>query len=190
MDNTPNYNLGGFGGDDGLWIFALLILLFGGGGFGFGNNGIGQQDLQRAIDLNSIQEGQAQIMSDIQRTNYETIATVKDAQYNNLSEIRDNGMSIANASAMAQKCCCDIEQKLLENRYLNAQNTAEINANTTAQTQKVLDALAQNKIEALQSKINALELQNAVAGVVRYPTAITYNGGISPFCSCGNPCCN
>ena len=78
MDNTPNYNFGGFGGDDGLWIFALLILLFGGGGFGFGNNNIGQQDLQRAIDLNSIQEGQAQIMSDIQRTNYEKIERVKD----------------------------------------------------------------------------------------------------------------
>ena len=187
MDNTPNYNVG-FGDDNGLWIFALLILLFGGGGFGFGNNGIGQQDLQRAIDLNSIQEGQAQIMSDIQRTNYETIATVKDAQYNNLSEIRDNGAAIANASAVAQTCCCEIKQAIMENRYLDAQNTAAINANTTAQTQKVLDALAQNKIEALQNKVNALELQNAVAGVVRYPTAITYNGGVSPFCGTG--CCN
>jgi hypothetical protein len=65
-------------------------------------------------------------------------------------------------------------------------NTAAINANTTAQTQKILDAICQNKIEAMQSKINALELQNAVAGVVRYPNGMTYNAGMSPFCGgCG-----
>ncbi len=65
-------------------------------------------------------------------------------------------------------------------------NTAAINANTTAQTQKILDALAQNKIDALQNKVNQLELQNAVAGVVRYPNQTTYCSGANPFgCGCG-----
>jgi hypothetical protein len=54
------------------------------------------------------------------------------------------------------------------------------------------DLLAQNKIEALQGKVNQLELQNAMCGVVRYPNAMTFNAGNSPFCggnSCGNFYC-
>lgn len=47
------------------------------------------------------------------------------------------------------------------------------------------EALAQNKIEALQSKINSLELAQATSGVVRYPSATTYTAGMSPFCNCG-----
>lgn len=70
--------------------------------------------------------------------------------------------------------------------YNGAINTASINANTTAQVQKVLDLLSANRITDMQNQINALQLQNAVSGVVRYPNAITYNGGVSPFCSgCG-----
>ena len=45
--------------------------------------------------------------------------------------------------------------------------------------------MAQSKIEELQAKVSALELQNAVAGVVRYPNQLTYNAGNSPFCGCG-----
>ena len=68
--------------------------------------------------------------------------------------------------------------------YNNAMNTASINATTTAQTQKILDAITTNRIDELQNKVNALELQNAVAGVVRYPNALTYSAGASPFCNC------
>lgn len=46
-------------------------------------------------------------------------------------------------------------------------NTAAINANTTAQTQKILDAIQQNKVEALQGRVNQLELDRAMCGVVR-----------------------
>ena len=70
-------------------------------------------------------------------------------------------------------------------KHLLDMNTAAINATTTAQTQKILDAISQNKIEALQGKVNQLELQNAMANVVRYPNAYTYNAGSGPFCNCG-----
>ena len=78
-----------------------------------------------------------------------------------------------------------INAGIAQNRYESALNTASINANTTAQTQRILDALAQDKIEALQNQINALQLQNAVAGVVRYPMSSTYSSGCNPFCNCG-----
>lgn len=70
--------------------------------------------------------------------------------------------------------------------YNGAINTASINANTTAQVQKVLDAISTNKISDLQAQISALQLQNAMGSVVKYPTAQTYTAGYGPFCNgCG-----
>ena len=41
-------------------------------------------------------------------------------------------------------------------------------------------------VDAVQNQINALQLQNAVAGVVRYPMSTTYTSGCNPFCGgCG-----
>lgn len=62
--------------------------------------------------------------------------------------------------------------------------TAEINANTTAQTQRILDAITINRMDDMQNRINQLELQNALAGVIRYPNGFTYNAGNNPFCGC------
>lgn len=73
--------------------------------------------------------------------------------------------------------------------YNQALNTAAINANVTAQTQKVLDAISGNRMADMQQQINQLQLQNAVSGVVRYPNASTYYAGTNPFCNCGSPCC-
>lgn len=73
------------------------------------------------------------------------------------------------------------------NPYMNnnqAMNTAAINQNTTAQTQKILDAIQGNRMADMQNQINQLQLQNAVAGVVRYPMSTAYNAGYNPFCGC------
>ena len=64
--------------------------------------------------------------------------------------------------------------------YNGAINTAAINANTTAQVQKVLDAIMGNRMADMQSQINALQLQNATANVLRFPNAWTFNGGVFP----------
>ena len=89
---------------------------------------------------------------------------------------------------LIQQTAANTDAAIAQNRYDAAMNTASINANTTAQTQRILDAIAQNKIEALQGKVNQLELQQAVAGVVRYPMQSTYCSGVNPFggCGCGN----
>ena len=91
--------------------------------------------------------------------------------------------------ANQNQCCCSTLRAIDGVNYANAQNTAAINANTTAAVQKVLDAISANKVEALQGRINQLELNNAVAGVVRYPMATTYTSGVSPFCNCNSCGC-
>ena len=62
---------------------------------------------------------------------------------------------------------------------------AATNANITAQIQSVKDMIAQDKIEALQNQVNALQLAQATSNVLRYPNSWTYNAGMSPFCGCG-----
>ena len=79
----------------------------------------------------------------------------------------------------------NVNSNIAQNRFDGAMNTAAINAVTTAQTQKILDAIAQNKIETLQNKVSYLETQNMLSGVVKYPMSMTYGAGPSPFCGCG-----
>lgn len=55
--------------------------------------------------------------------------------------------------------------------------------------EKTRALITQNKMEALQGRINQLELQAAMCGVVRYPNQMAYNAGTSPFCNCGTGCC-
>ena len=79
-----------------------------------------------------------------------------------------------------QSCCCDILRNIDSVNYNGAINTAAINANTTAQIQKVLDAIMGNRMADMQSQINALQLQAATSNVLRFPNAWTYAGGVFP----------
>ena len=81
-----------------------------------------------------------------------------------------------------------INANIAQNRYDAAMNTAAINANTSAQTQKILDKLNESEKNALQNRVNQLELAQAMAGVVKYPMNMAYNAGTSPFCNCNSGC--
>lgn len=201
----------GFGGGGFIWAFLIFALLMGNGGFGFGgNNGNSnaiQADVNRGFDNQNLQAQTRDILTAVNNGTAQSVAASNQVFHdlsNNLSDkyselARDvagvNG-SIAQAIANQNECCCSqkmliaetgagINANLAQNRFDAAMNTAAINATTTAQTQKILDAISQNKIEALQGKINQLELQNAMSGVVRYPLQTTYGAGPSPFCNCG-----
>ena len=94
--------------------------------------------------------------------------------------------SIQNVIANQNQCCCNTLRAIDSVKFENAQNTAAINAVSTANAQKILDAISQNKIDAMQNRINQLELAQATAGVVKYPTEFAYSAGASPFCGgCG-----
>lgn len=186
----------GFGNGNSAWVLILLFAMifgWGNGGFGNNNNGLAETDLNL---LNAIQNGQRDIISDVQRTAYENMSTTKDSAYNNLSEIRDvqasvatNGSNVINnltaLQANMQNCCCTTQRAIDGVNYNLATESAAIQANNTENTQKILDALSTNRMADMQNQINALQLQNAVSGVVRYPMASTYSSGSNPFCGCG-----
>jgi hypothetical protein len=90
---------------------------------------------------------------------------------------------------LIQGVAADTNANIAQSRYDAAMNTAAINANTTAQTQKILDAITGNRMADMQQQINALELQNQLASVVRYPNNTFYAVPSPCFntgCGCGN----
>lgn len=77
----------------------------------------------------------------------------------------------------------NVNAGIAQARYENAMNTASINQTTNAGVQKIIDAITGNRMADMQNQIDALQLQNALNGVVRYPNGWTYNAGNNPFCS-------
>lgn len=202
-----NDGLGGMG----IWAFLIFALLFGGNGaFGWGNgngfaNAIGYENLatsnevQRGFDNQNSMANQREILAAVNDASARGIATTNQVYHDVVGYVGDKynelqrdvaGLAVGQGAMMAkeQECCCNTLRAIDGVNYNQALNTAAINANTVEQTQKILDAIAQNKIESLQSKIQSLELAQAMNGVVRYPNGWTYNAGTSPFCNCGCGC--
>lgn len=198
----------GFGGM-GIWAFMIFALLFGGNGFGWGGNGfanaIGYENLatsnevQRGFDNQNAMANQREILSAVTSGTAQSVAATNQVFHDLVGYVGDKyselqrdvaGLAVGQSALMAkeQECCCATLRAIDGVNYNNALNTAAINAKTTEQTQKILDAIAQDKIEALQSKVQSLELAQAMSGVVRYPNGWTYNAGTSPFCNCGCGC--
>lgn len=193
----------------------ILMGMFNGGwgnGNGFAN-AIGYENLatsnevQRGFDnqnsmanereiLSAVNAGTAQAVAATNQTFHDTVSVLSDKYSELQRDVANLAVGQANALANQNQCCCetrmDIQQAaantntaIQQNRYEAALNTASINQTTTEQTQKILDAIQGNRIADLQNQVNALQLQNAVAGVVRYPNASTYYAGTNPFCNCG-----
>lgn len=184
-------------------IFALLILANGGL---WGNNGYQpqyatQDFVQNGFNFNDLQDQNRDIMNSITNGTAQSVAATNQAKYDNINVAKDIQSALAaqigdvkmlqqQAFANQTECCCNTLRAIDGVNYNQALNTAAINANVTAQTQKVLDAISGNRMADMQQQINQLQLQNAVSGVVRYPNASTYYAGTNPFCNCGSPCCS
>ena len=183
---------GGAGGG-GMWIFALLILLLiGGGGFFGGNKGVypagepvTEAGLCNAMNFNNLENSVGRLNDNLTNTYIGLQNGMCQMGYETLKNFGTTQNQIA-------QCCCETQRAIDDVNYNGAINTAAINANTTAQTQKVLDAIQQNKIDSLQAQVNQLQLQSAMCGVVRYPNATTYTAGMNPYWnqSCCNTSCN
>ena len=191
---TPVMPVGG-GGDSFMWIFGLLILLglFNGGGFGGGNNSVNalNADMQRGFDTQNLQAQTRDILGAVTSGTAQTIAASTQNAANAITAIKDGNAALIREfgnvetaltalGGKQQECCCEILRSVDSVNYNGAINTAAINANTTAQTQKILDAIMGNRMADMQSQINALQLQAATANVLRYPNSWTYNGGVFP----------
>lgn len=169
----------GFGGS-WLWIIVLFLFMWGNGGWGNRENMATSADVQRATDFAALERQNNETVAAVRQAAYDNMAFTKDGNYNTLSELRDIQSSIAANAANQQNCCCTT-QRAIDGVNFNAANySAAIQANDTANTQKVLDAICNMRSEWKESKIaeqgariQALETQQfigaATANLVHNP---------------------
>lgn len=191
MDMTPadyaaiNGNDGMFGGN-GIWFLALLFL-FGGGFGGYGacrGQAATTEDLASGFNFSALQGKTNDILAAVNNNNQVLGNAICQLGY-------QNAQNFAQVERQMAECCCNIERNIDSVNYNVASQAAAINANTTAGIQKVLDAITGNRMADMQAQINQLQLNAALCGVVRYPTATTYATTCNPFfggysCGCAN----
>ena len=179
-----------WGNSGAWWIIILFLFMFGNGwnrnnqpmeqpitegslcnAMNFNNleNAVGRLSDNENLHMMQLSQGLASVGYENLRNFADTQATVKDGDYALASQLAD--------------CCCKTQRAVDSVNYNGAMNTASINANTTAQTQKILDAISQNKIDSLQAQVSELKTQNMFCGV---PRISPYGYGVTPtFANCG-----
>lgn len=189
----------GFGGNGWggmIWLFAILAMM--GGGFNWGGGGYRpqyatQDFVQNGFNFNDLQDQNRDIMQAINYGTAQSVATTNQVYHDLMNGLSDKynelqrdiaGLAIGQANQLARinECCCSTQAAIAQVNYDAAMRDAATNANFTAQIQGLKDMIKDDKMEAMQNRINQLELQNQLNGVVRYPQGWTYNAGNSPFC--------
>ena len=218
-NNGGNFG-GGWGSMIWLFAIIALMGGWGNGGFGNNGfaNAIGYENLatssevQRGFDNQNQMANQREILAAVNAGTAQAVATTNQAKYDNINvakdiqsaliaqigDVKTNQMQLL---ANQNDCCCstkmlisevgnNIVSQIAQARYENAMNTSAINANTTAQTQRIIDMMTGNQIQDLRDQLQASQLREQLQGVMRYPKGWTYNAGTNPFCNnngCG--CC-
>lgn len=176
-----NGGYGGYNGDGSWWILLLFILLGGwGNGFGgYGNGGAGFVD-------NSVQRGfdQSALVTGITGVNTNVVNGFAQAEIAaNARQVADMQQEFALQSQLAS-CCCENRLASADLKYTIATEACadraavtnaleNVIANQTANTQRILDTLCADKIDAKNEQIMALERQLAMANLAASQTAQT-----------------
>ena len=184
MPVAPAY--GGFGNNDGLfggngaWFILILLCLFGWGGNGFGNNwgGGGSGEIQRGFDqatltngINGIQNALCNGFAGVNQSVANGFAQAEIAA--NSRQMADMNQTFALQSAM-QNCCCENRAGIADLKYSVATEAcADRNAISSAlrdvleannaSTQRILDMMCQDKIDAKNERIAELQQQLQMA---------------------------
>lgn len=138
-------------------MFFLIFGGFGGGAWGNGAWGGG---------INSAAAQGALTRSDLTQVAYETalgqkvdgfagevcnnFAAVNAALANGFSGVQ---MQMAENRYASQNCCCETNRNIDALKYANAIDTASIIQAGNANTQKILDTLCEDRIQALRDKV-------------------------------------
>lgn len=181
MPMYPAYGMGGYGsnfGGDWIWIIVLFAL-FGNGGFGGmgGNMGAfpwllqGQTNTDNNVNAGFTTAALSGKLDSISSTlNNNAIDSLQTAYQNQIAGLQQN---FAMQSAF-DKCCCenrlgiaDLKATVISencaDREALSNGIRDIIAAQTAGTQKVLDTLCQDKIDAKNEKIADLQRELQMA---------------------------
>lgn len=203
---------GGFGGENGWWIILFLIVLFGWGRNGYGNNNGGVMDgyvltsdfanIERKLD--AVNSGICDSTFALNNSINGGFATAELSRANQQAAL----MQQLNAMQMqSQECCCENRAAIAQVRYdmatqaCDTRNTVQTAArdiveNANANSRAILDFLTQSKLQDLQSANQELRLAASQAAQNNYlisqlrPTPIPSYPPCNPWANGSyNGCC-
>ena len=206
---------GGFGGENGWWVILFIILLFGWGRNGYGNNNGSVMDgyvltsdfasVERKLD--AVNNGICDSTFALNNSINGGFATAELSRANQQAAL----MQQLNAMQMqSQECCCENRAAIAQVRYdmatqaCDTRNTVQtaardIGENANANSRAILDFLTQSKLQDLQSANQELRLAASQAAQNNYlisqlrpcptPAYITCNPWAgSSYGGCGTGC--
>lgn len=152
-----------------IWAFLIIALIFGFGGNGglFGNNAVATEGaVNAAVNNQTLQNGQRDILLSSANNNYETLLAVNNQttqlmQQNNTNLINAiqgfNQVNLQNANQFAElrqqiaqlgfqmeSCCCSIKTQMLQDKYdelAEKYRTVQNDASNAAQSQYLLSVM-------------------------------------------------
>ena len=196
---------GGFGGENGWWVILFIILLFGWGRNGYGNNNGSVMDgyvltsdfasVERKLD--AVNNGICDSTFALNNSINGGFATAELSRANQQAAL----MQQLNAMQMqSQECCCENRAAIAQVRYdmatqaCDTRNTVQTAArdiveNANANSRAILDFLTQSKLQDLQSANQELRLAASQAAQNNYlisqlrPTPIPSYPSCNPWAS-------
>lgn len=196
---------GGFGGENGWWVILFIILLFGWGRNGYGNNNGNVMDgyvltsdfasVERKLD--AVNNGICDSTFALNNSINGGFATAELSRANQQAALMQqlNAMQMQN-----QECCCENRAAIAQVRYdmatqaCDTRNTVQTAArdiveNANANSRAILDFLTQSKLQDLQSANQELRLAASQAAQNNYlisqlrPTPIPSYPSCNPWAS-------
>lgn len=146
-----------------MWILILFALM----GWNRNEQPVTPTQMQSGFDT-------AEILGKLDRLDNTVTSGLCDGFYT-------TNMNMANNFAQTREAIGQV-------RFDTQLQTQQIMKNDCENTQKILDRLSEDRFAQMQNRINQLELQNAMCGVIRYPNATTYTAGFSPCFNQGCGC--
>ena len=158
------------GGGDGLLALIILFLFFAmGRGNGWGGGNDSYYPVQQGFDQSAIMNGINGINSGLNGAQAMIMAQLNANQNASTSALSDLAMSM-------QNCCCENRAAVADLKYTIAtENCADraaisdglrdVIANQSSNTQRILDQLCQDKIDAKNERIADLERQLTMANL-------------------------
>lgn len=178
MPVSPMCNSGwgnGFGGD-GWWVILFLFALMGGNGFGWGgNDGIMpyfyNNQTQNDVNRGFADAGLASQLSGLQAS---IASGFQDVANNRFNDALSFNSQLNNIAMSLQNCCCENRAATADLKYTVATEACadrsaisealrDVLTANTASTQRILDQMCQDKIDAKNEKIADLQNQLTMA---------------------------
>lgn len=180
-------NNDGFGGGNNfIWVLALIFLFMFNGNRNIPCDIATTQGVQDGFNFAALERQNNEIIAAVEANAGEVVAAIKDGNFNLLGEIRDLQTQMSSCCNDMQKTGCEILRSIDGVNYNGALNKADIIAAIHAEGEETRKQYTADRMADMQNRINQLELQSAMCGVVRYPNQMAYNAGTSPFCGCNS----